>query len=233
MNARVIINSLVARLTYVGLMLAIVAILSFAEMAEQVDRARLRMEMLPRSVLLLGILSGTCAMWSTLCLGWACASWLRDKRRSTKARKSGSSRGLVPAKPDSPYEAHYSASDKLLACMLSVTFLCLILMAGSLSRPGALAGMVVLFSWTAYNAWRTIRTRIIFTRDGITARVWGRMTSHQYADVKDITVRWDVLSVHFSDGTQLKLHPDLGDVEIMIEFLEKYAVRARDTGHAS
>ncbi|MGE5570780.1 MAG: hypothetical protein ACM3S5_17215 [Rhodospirillales bacterium] len=94
------------------------------------------------------------------------------------------------------------------------------------SHSGRVIGIVISGSFFCFFAWYTLQmmvTRITFTRERIVARLpVFRKLSQRYTDVVELRSRPGTLRVDFADGQALKLHPGLGDADVIIAYLDAY-----------
>lgn len=191
-------------LAVVGVSLALGAGASTVGLIDSVHNERGKL------ILWLGELSVTLIFGSSLCLFLALAAVIKRRNRAP-----GRAHRQVTVSVD--YVARYPRSDRIQALLLAGFFAALTVFFGLRS---ATAGMIIAASIFAVAVWYAVHVMSLsvrFTDDGFVARLaWFRELREPYDRVVKILTKPGTITVHFSDGRSLKLHPGLGDAETVI-----------------
>jgi len=118
----------------------------------------------------------------------------------------------------------YSTLDRVVAITLAAVFggLAFFLVLRSHRVIMQMAAVAVFFGLVA-NVVHVITTSVRFTNDRITARLpWFRSLSEPYAAVKKLRSMPGTVRIQFSDGRSLRLHPGLGDPDVVIGYLQRH-----------
>jgi hypothetical protein len=120
------------------------------------------------------------------------------------------------------YLAKYSFQDKIIAVTLVVFwgFLTLSLLLRSRLTAEILAPLILGVGALWY-AIHVTTTSILFTKEYIIAQLPGfRTVSEPYDAIRKVQAKPGTVRIQFLDGRSLKLHPGLGDPDLVIGYLQ-------------
>jgi hypothetical protein len=94
-------------------------------------------------------------------------------------------------------------------------------------RAAHIEAMLIAACFCAFSVCYAINltvTRVVFTKERISARTWwNEELSESYSHLRRASFKRGSLTLRFSDGRSIKLHPGLGDSGIIVAYLGNYA----------
>jgi hypothetical protein len=163
----------------------------------------------------------------TLCLASGAMIWIGlgvyswSERRKAKQHKRAFTEIEVPTE----YTARYNIQDRVIAVVMAAFFLALVVVFSD--GANHIAGLVISTCFCCFSvlcAVHLIVSRIQFTRDQITSRTcWREEVSESYSCLRRVASEPGAVNLHFSDSRSIKLHPGLGNPDMVLAYLSKYA----------
>jgi len=173
------------------------------------------------AVLVFGLLTVT--LWFGATLWSALRIYFWTERRKTRPAE------VRPISIEIPptYTARYGAQDRSIALLMALFFGALT--AFFASHPYNIRGLLISTGFCCFSvgyAAHMIFSSVVFTRERITARIlWRDRISEPYSKLRRASSKPGTLTLQFSDGRSLKLYSGLGDPDMVIAYLSKYAPR--------
>ena len=168
------------------------------------------------ALLWLGLLALSLWFLALLCLA------LKVFRMVEGRKRRNNDVGPRRIRTDAEYVAEYSIGDRRTAIALTLFFGVFTAFLAFRSTMGAaLSGAV--FCWSAWYVMEVTATRVHFTSERIIARLpWFREIAEPYSSVLRLRCSPGSVDLQFSDGRSLKLHPGLGDPDVILAYLHAH-----------
>jgi hypothetical protein len=167
----------------------------------------------------LGVLAILLINGSTLSLALALTQFIEVRRARSRPVPQP-----APLDLSVDYLARYSLSNRVTAVAMAGFFglLTVFFVLRSVKvRTIVIAGLMLC--WCVWFAVQMLITSLRFTPEGLEVTVpWQRRFSETYHDVRRIRIKHGTIAVAFLDGRSVKLHPGLGNHEVVIAYLLAY-----------